>query len=365
MDTQELDAVLTEWGRQSRAAAGWQPVPEFATRPRRPRHFGWQLAAGAVAVAVAAAVAVAVPRLLAKDGPADPLHGVTSTAPTVPAGFQVVTFHGLSITVPASWQVHAGRYCQLTRSVIELPTAFTYTCLRPTYPNLTIVDFYDGIQPSSGNVTHTTISGLPATRVQNNTGRLSIGYTVPSLSVSVVIWPAAGQTGEDLAASLTVDAIDSHGCPARITDGDTFPPRPTAGRSGTANALIPGQPSSMTACRYVQGWLNQGATVSGAALRSFEAIVNGLPPGLSRAAGQSYNCARPPGAPPAEADVYRFQLRYPSGPPVSLSARASYCGKSGVADGSRTGQLTRPLGILLSDTVGTLGTIPDPVVPVR
>lgn len=373
-DHQELDIVLRQWGSQARTAVSQQPMPELTPRVHSSRHFGWQLAAGVTAVAVAAVVAVGLPKLLAKNsGDADPLRGITSTA-SAPAGFQVITFHGLSITVPASWQVNNGNYCQLTGSVIELPTSVEAACRRPPYLDLTIVDFLGGTQPlppeSVRSSMNTTISGLPATRVEGSAPRPAIGYIVPRLSVSVLIQPAAGQTGEDLAASLAVHAVDSHGCPARITDGDTFPPPATAGRPGAAETLIPGQPTSMSACRYVLGWLNQGATVSGAALRAFVSAVNGLPPGLSQAADLGLvTCTGTPDRdhlpPLSDPDVYRFQLRYPSGPLVLLSARAGVCGKSGVANGRRTGQLTEALSQLLIHTAGYQAVAPFPVVPAR
>lgn len=378
----ELETALTEWGQAARSVAGHQPIPDLRPTAGRPRRFGWQLAAGATAVAVAVAVAVGLPRLLAQDpsgvgpggvgpGGVGPLGGITGAA-SAPPGFQVVTFHGLSITVPASWQVTTGRHCQLTRSVIELPAYAESTCGRAGYFNLTIIDFYEGTELLASEAVHstqTTISGVPATRVGVNFGRPAVGYLVPRLSAGVLIMPAAGQTGADLEASLAVNAVDSPGCPARITDENIFPPRAGAGRSGTAQALIPGQPTSMRACRYVQGWVEWGATVSGAALRSFDTAVNGLPAGLSRAdSNLGYKCGSTGTGPqvPPPADIYRFELRYPDGPPVLLSGRVGFCGKSGIANGSRTGQLTQALSEALIDTVDSAGLVsPDEVTPAR
>ena len=118
-----LEARLEDWGRLTRAATGQQPVPYLVpTPPRRPSGFGWQLAAGVLVVAIAAASAVGLPRLLGKDrGPADPLADLTGTASAGP-GMQVVTFHGLSITVPSSWPVGGYRCGVDHAALVELPS---------------------------------------------------------------------------------------------------------------------------------------------------------------------------------------------------------------------------------------------------
>lgn len=379
-ETENLDAVLTEWGRQARSTTGHQPMPQLRTRGRRPRHFGWQLAAGAMAVAVAAALAVGLPRLLGKDGrPADPLRGITSTASARP-GFQVVTYRGLSITVPASWQVGVGiPACVLSRSVVELP-GFTDECGVVASPDLTLVEILEGTAPLPSmlvtSTSHTTISGLPAIRtdgVRNGaelSGRKAFGYQIPALQASVQIMPASDQIARQLEASLRVDAVDAHGCSVR-SSSDAFPAPPGAGRAGMADSLVPGEPVSMTACRYIDGWLNQGATVSGAKLGAFVRTVNSLPTGLSRSA-LGPGLQQCPGSPsvrdalPAQGDdIYRFELSYPDGPQLLLIARLGSCGDFGISNGRRTGQLTDALATLLCDTVGCYGTWAGSLEPVR
>jgi len=367
MDTQDLDAVLTEWGRQSRAAAGPQPMPELIRRTRRPRHFGWQLAAGAVAVAVAAALAVELPGLLAKNGPADPLRGITSTASAAP-GFQVVTYHGLSITVPASWRVGVGMACPAPNHGIVVLPGTSALCL----PNRIAIVEFGGLQPiPPERVTSTqqvTIDGVPAVRQEGDYGRPAVAYVVARLQAAVLFYPTASETADDLAASLRVDAVDVHGCASRIRDPKQFPGL-TSAASGAAGALIPGQPESLLACRYEDGWLEQGGTLSGTKLQAFVTTVNGLPAGLSRAANTiPYVCPGDPsiahGVPlPGDDDLYRLELRYPDRSPVLLTARVGWCGDLGIGDGSRTGQATDALLHLLSDTVG-VADWPSPIRPV-
>jgi hypothetical protein len=365
MSDADLEAALTEWGRAARSAAGRQPMPDLTPRARSPRHFGWQLAAGVTAVAVAAALAVGLPKLLAKNN-TDPLHGITSTA-SAPPGFQVITYHGLSITVPTSWLVSIGMACPApSRNLIVLPGTGP-ACL-PT--EIAIVEF-GGLQPMT-NITSSrqvSIDGVPAVRLEGDLGRPAVAYVVASLKASVLIYPTASQPADDLAAGLRVNAVDVHGCRSRISNAIEFPPAPT--KSGAVDTLIPGQPESMRSCRYEDGWLEQGGTLSGAVLRSFVTTVNGLPPGLSRA-GQ-FGLIQCPGGPsvangeppPGPGDLYRFEFHYPDGPSVLVTARVGWCGVLGISNGSRSGQLTDALLRLLSDTVGVADWPPVPITPAR
>jgi hypothetical protein len=291
---------------------------------------------------------------------------------------QVVTFHGLSITVPASWPVDHYS-CGLTSSVVELPSFVTLACLRGPSPQFTIVQFFEGTQPLPKDrvtrTTRTTISGLAATRVEADravgpsvTDRAAFGYVVPELHASVLIRPARGETGEDLAASLRVDAVDVHGCSSMVRDVNELPRSATSDRTGMTQALIPGQPVSASVCRYQAGWLEMGNRLSGAALRAFTATLNGLPVGLSRARDLGLTKCRSQGSVGSlddydDSQAYRIEVRYPDGPPVVLIARLGYCGDLGISNGARTGQRTDDMMMLLLRTVGTSNGLPAPVVP--
>jgi hypothetical protein len=370
-----LEARLEDWGRLTRAATVQQPLPDLVAAPeRRLGAFGWQLAAGVLVVALAA-ITVGLPRLLGKDrGTADPLAAATSTASAGP-GLQVVTFHGLSITVPASWPV-SGYSCALTTSVVELP-GVTPLCARGPHPEFTIVTFYEDDLPKHGVTTtsRTTISGLAATRVEIEPGpgsadRAGVGYQVPELRASVLIQPAQGQTGQDLVASLRVDAVDTHGCRSRATDVVELPRTATSDRPGMAQALIPAQPMSASVCRYQAGWLEAGATLSGTALRAFAAKLNGLPVGLSRAKDPSFVQCRVQGSLGSvsgeeygDSETYRIEIRYSAGSPVILVGRVARCGILGISNGARTGQRTQALAVALADIVGNSTGWPAAVEP--
>ncbi|HST48741.1 hypothetical protein [Jatrophihabitans sp.] len=373
-----LDARLADWGRLARSAVADQPVPELpAVPPRRPAPLGWQLAAGVLTVVLAAAIAVGLPRVLDKDrrppAPHGPAGNGISTAPVGP-DLQVVTFHGLSITVPASWPV-TGYGCSLTSSVVELPVGAPL-CLRPAHPGFTIVQFSSVSEPMSPDkvtsTRSTTISGLAATRLEGSAylGRPAFAYVVPELHASVLVMPASGQTGQDLADSLRVDTADAHGCTSTVTDVAGMPGSATSSRAGMAEALIPGEPVSASVCRYSVGLLEQGRELSGPALRSFTDTVNALPPGLSRATQLGLIKCREPDSVGSfdrelrpDSEAYRIEVRYSDGPPVVLIARLGQCGDLGISNGARTGQRTDDLMMLLIHTAGSGGGIPGAVRP--
>ncbi|HEX8767347.1 MAG TPA: hypothetical protein VF714_03200, partial [Jatrophihabitans sp.] len=179
-----------------------------------------------------------------------------------------------------------------------------------------------------------------------------------------------GQTGQDLAASLRVDAVDMHGCSSTVSDVNEMPRSATSDRPGMTQALIPGQPVSASVCRYQAGWLEQGAMLSGTRLHAFAATLNGLPVGLSRATGLGPTPCREQGSVGSldgelagDSEAYRIEVRYPAGSPVVLVGRLGHCGDLGISNGARTGQRTEALATLLARTVGETQGWPPSVVP--
>ena len=172
--------------------------------------------------------------------------------------------------MPASWKVSPDyNPCHVTTSTVQLMVGGGLACYQPANPDLTRVQFFAraDLLPLSDvrRTSHTTISGLEATREEgySSGGRAGFGYVVPELHASVLIWPARGQTGQDLSDSLRVDAVDKHGCRSSATAAEVaeFPSSATSDRAGMAQALIPGRPESASVCRYRAGWLEAGKRI--------------------------------------------------------------------------------------------------------
>ena len=186
-----------------------------------------------------------------------------------------------------------------------------------------------------------------------------MGYEVPELQASVLIQPAQGQSVPELADSLRVTAVDTHGCRSRTIDVTDLPRTATSDRPGMAQALIPAQPVSASVCRYDAGWLEAGATLSGTALRAFAAKLNALPVGLSRAIDPGFVRCRAQGSLGSvsgeeygDSEAYRIEIRYSAGSPVILVARLARCGDLGISNGARTGQRTQAMAVALAGIVG-------------
>lgn len=64
-------------------------------------------------------------------------------------------------------------------------------------------------------------------------------------------------------------------------------------------------------------------------------------------------------------DVCHFDLTYPDGPQLLLTARLGFCGDFGISNGRRSGQLAGPLMELLCDTVGCYRSADGDLAPVR
>ena len=378
----ELDARLSEWGRASRAAVQPVAVPASlmaAAAPARRSTVVLRIGAGLAMAAVVVATVIGLPRYLHVDRTAaPPTRGVPSTATAQP-GSQTVMFHGLTITVPSSWLIARGEVCTLSRSIVRLP-GFTLTCAYPDTPSVAFVDFLEGEDrlPLTGPITSTktTISGVAATRSDGRwAGRAAFGYTVPTLRASVLIVPAQGQDGADLAGSLQIKAVDSHGCAAKVADLAELPRNEPPAREGAADTLVPGRPAMLRVCRYVAGWLEQGAALTGPQQTRTLRVLAGLPPGFSRAAVPTISrplCYSPgkgvdtiDGKDSSDLEAYRIQADYPVGKPVIVIVRLAMCGDLGASNGSRTGQRTDALMKEMMRVAGNAEGAIGPVTPVR
>lgn len=325
---------------------------------------GRRVLTGGVAATLLLATLVGVLHLRkhGADGGTPSLGGATATGSPV-AGHRVITFHGLSITVPASWALTVGEYCKNTTNTVVLP-GISAACGHIDQPTLSTIEFYEGTSglplTNTTATVHATISGVPATRVEGSyEPRAAFGYLLPSLQASVLIRPARGLSGDDLAATLRVVAVDGNGCRSAVADAATLPAvTPSAGE---LPALVPDGADSLVVCRYVAGRLEQGTLITGARVPTISSTLDAQPAGTSRADPATYSAGMcrassslgtVDGETAADSESYRVEARYPSGNPVVVIARLGVCGLLGASNGRHSVQCTQALYALLAATVG-------------
>lgn len=384
MNDDELDARLRAWGLAGRDLGPQIRMPAGAVGLARHRSRLLPALAGA-AVVLAVAGGITAVQLSSSGGGHQVAPGTgagsaagTNDAPPVPAGTQRVVFHGLAIDVPAGWPLNATSCGTPQGDTVVLPGA-VLACLSASHPSVTSVEFKDSDRFQADGKAGSAISvgGKAASRLTGflGNGMYVVTVSVPSLSAQVVITSPKQTEAEALAATLTVVSADQNGCSAQDAGLGALPiPRGSA-RDGADRELVPGAPTDVTICRYVGGWIEQSTTLDGSQQAALVSLLNGLPPGLSRADSSTYDpklCRRPATSPgsvsgetASDSEAYLIQASYPSGPSVDVAVRLGLCGNLGASNGSRTGQRTQALGMQLGKLAGESVGWPGDVHPVN
>jgi hypothetical protein len=390
----DIDDALRRWAQeQTDDAPDVHVDPDrFGTGRRRP----WlaPLAAAAAVLVVAAGVLVVRPwesgsRTFDRAIPLD-RHSVTPPSVSPSASTRESVFHGLAIDVPKSWPDNATQCGTPIRNTVVFPSGGTLSCLKLEPAGVTSVTWSalggHHAPLASAKLTTLVIGGFSATRsvgvvhspttihgVPVNKHPSSVSTThvvdvrVPKLSTMVTIESPSAALADGLAGTLHTRTRDPNGCNARNslrTLSDVRQPT----KAGAESTLIPGTPSRISICRYERGFFEQGTTLSPRDLESAVRVVNALPPGLSVTNPRDYLPAvcRPGNRfSDTSSELFQFQIAYPHGQTLTLAARLGYCGKLGITNGHRQGQLRMSLVRFLSPRVGVNVGVPDNVLPVR
>lgn len=302
----------------------------------------------------------------------------TAAAPNL----QPVTFHGVTVQVPAAWKFHDTECGTPTHDTWTVPLPEPACGLSPI-PDVTSVQFNelggtDLTQPKGWIISRITLPGpipVPAVRAAAPAGKspYSVWISVPSRSAAVLVTAHQQSTVDALVKSVTVVDQDVNGCPASAQDVNELtaggPPR----RPGADKEMMPAGVQAIRGCRYVAEYLEQSATISGTAATTFAAVLNAAPTGFSVAPTDTYtkDICRDPSAAAGEAnnltssdaEAYRLEVDYPTGPPVVLVARLGWCGNLGESNGTRSGQRTSAVTTALVDLVGSGQGWPGSVSP--
>lgn len=299
--------------------------------------------------------------------------------PTIPSGRQMVTFHGLAVTVPAAWTMNDTQCGEPIHPTV-ITDGESDACLLGHLPLVDSVRFFltpwgvAQTQTEGLNDTVTTVripgAAASATERATATQQVSAPGAVPfrikvSLSaggVGAMVIGTDEQRARQLVATLRSTAYDTSGCASAVPSTATLPTGGRPAHPGAEQQLIPGHPTAITICRYFAGGFEQAAIIAPAQLARFVATVNAVPRGVSRSKNPAAPYCRPVDHPPARltveakpdqtgwlTDNYLVVVRYGDGTAIPLLSRWAFCGDLGITNGNiagqRTGSLLTALGV--------------------
>jgi hypothetical protein len=363
-----IEGRLRAWGEEHRRSTTAPRVPvqhfEQASRGRRYAVIG---AAAAVVLVVTGIVAVldSRPQLSAPHARA-PAGSNNRVSPALkpPPGMQSITFHGLTIQVPAAWPLNAARCGTPVADTVIIGDGSVAACaIRPT-PRVTsalLSSFHGSYSLTGAPKKSITIGSTAAVRLDKRTGALmSTEIVLPSIKVDLLLRSPSQARIDALIHTLTLTSTDIYGCPSQSARVDL------AERTGsTGGDLIPLNAVSVTVCRYLSEFLEEGRPVASAAVSHFVSLINALPAGLSVANPNDYLPALCHGHSGRfgyeDEEEYVIRVHYAGGQIRVLHARLGLCGSLGISDGSRGRQRTLTLCDLLVSLAGNATGIPSDV----
>lgn len=357
-----IDALLQEWAEDRRNQAPHvSPSLGAANRPRRGRWI-------AVATSAAAVAAVATTLALVSNGngttaaqqtPATTNSG-TTTPPPPPPPTQQVTYHHLSISVPASWRLNY-QFCGSPQGDTVLLPGPVLGCLTGAAPNITVVRFQQAYEPTVvGKDTTWSDDQVDGHLAHRATGRYAdypaIVVDVPDAQAAVLITAPTMAGAEELEHTLRIVDVDSYGCPAHQQLVPLLQ-TPAPSVPGADHSLVPGQPVSISVCGYEDDLLAGSGQVPSDQFDESLAMLRGLPQGLSRGPdrdNQPISCTETDDLSLAldrdnsTTPWYEVLVHYADGDTLTLRVRLGFCGDLGVSNGAATGQWSNDLVTFVS-----------------
>lgn len=270
--------------------------------PSRPRGASRSRARWAAVAAAAAVIAVAG-GLLALQSSRQPDHPAAPAGPPtwLPAGFKVVSYHGIEIGVPSALRLEANPCGQPQYDTVSVDAGMVHGCVPITKqdevspPGLTVVALSgtgDGsgqtntirhtgttvhVDGKSGRRSYTTLATIPGV-----TGVL----TLPDPGVQISVTSPSRTRTDAILDTAHISPVDYLGCAAQ-------PNSLIPAHNLPADELVPGSPASIVTCHYamVAGWretwlVGSGPLVEPNRLPALVAALNDLPR-TTAAAGRS------------------------------------------------------------------------------
>jgi hypothetical protein len=276
--------TLAEHAADAPDASVLGPRPARRSSHRAGRR--WLTAGLAAAAVVTVSIALVALR-------SDPSPKPSTTTP-LPAGFKLVSYHGIEIGVPEAIRVDTALCAPTQIDVVVVDAGIVHGCAGqahagppPSPAGLTVVSldsteqYHPGLNrtlPTDGPTSeldgHRAFRSYPASSsVPGITGVL----VVPDYGVQVTVTAPTRVGVDQILDTVRVSPVDHLGCPDRGSTATPFDHRP-------ADSLVPGRPTSVVTCHYHQFvaggplWLTgSGVTVPAADLPALVDELNALP----------------------------------------------------------------------------------------
>ena len=266
--------------------------------------------------------------------------------------------HGVGVDAPAAWARNAMHCGQPTADTLVVGSGGNETCATWPQSHASVVwlGAYDK-EPLRPNVIlgdaalgRAGVQGLRATRVAGEparTGRLrstSGGTTqivlFPQRRAYVTVHSGDQHLVEQVLRSIQVTAVDpaTH---CRVHTNEYDDPRRLPVQPG--DALVPGAPAMVTACGYVDDWLEQTATMRGDRLQRLLTALDAAPAPTEERSGDDWpGCVAVQRQSPSPVEPMLLTFAYPDGSTRLVVARILWCTRwqSYVTTGSYTRRIT-------------------------
>jgi hypothetical protein len=327
------------------------------------RRAGQRRAASITGAALLSLVAVGVGAVRlagtepAKEGRQTVIAGQSpSRAPSPGPGRENVSFHGLTLTVPATWTVGGSRCASTGTGVVVFDDEGAAACDNPgssgVEVHLSSSDNPAGTQYAGLTTRDALVDGVPARRgsgrVLPSSPLVEVLY-VPSLHAVVAARAPSGTS--DLLTDVHVASYDSNGCAGQLSELARSASAPDDGQP-----LLPPSPSSLTICRYVATWLVRSIADDPDQRRTVERVLMGLP--------REPNPDPATTCPKAGVEELIIHAEYADGDPVDVTASVADCVRR-ASSAQRTRGISRAfLNLVVAavgsdDSVGDISTLPE------
>ncbi len=203
---------------------------------------------------------------------------------------QVIGYHGLLLTVPASWTIN-DEACGTPKSDTVLrDLGGVLACLLPRPPGISSVELLDDPSSSLPQIQQeASLTNSNGVRLQRGTlpDRGGIAVYVPAVDVLMLIDTVADAQTQEIVDSIELADVDPNGCVMR--EQELAPPASYEPPATMRDVLIPGSPTAIAICHYVDDWLRSSASLKGEDLSRFADVVNGLEEGFVYAPTDTYD----------------------------------------------------------------------------